>query len=149
MWELMQPDLGKPLAGSWKGVRLYSTDREPATKRATLGSALRSQALGHCVLLSFFRGRFYFLFDSSSALWLLRSVLFSLHVCTFFTFYFFSVLCLITQSCPTFFNPMDCGPPRLLCPWDSPGKNTGVGCHFLLQGIFPTQGSNPGFPHCR
>ena len=40
-------------------------------------------------------------------------------------------------------------PSRLLCPWDSPGKNTGVGCHALLQGIFPTQGSNPGFPHCR
>ena len=37
----------------------------------------------------------------------------------------------------------------LLCPWDSPGKNTGVGCHFLLQGIFPTQGSNPGLPHWR
>ena len=35
---------------------------------------------------------------------------------------------------------------RLLCPWDSPGKNTGVGCHFLLQGIFPTQGSNPCLP---
>ena len=34
-------------------------------------------------------------------------------------------------------------PPRLLCPWDSPGENTGVGCHFLLQGIFQTQGSNP------
>ena len=33
-------------------------------------------------------------------------------------------------------------PPRLLCPWDSPGKNTGVGCHALLQGIFLTQGSN-------
>ena len=33
-------------------------------------------------------------------------------------------------------------PARLLCPWDSPGKNTGVGCHFLLQGMFPTQGSN-------
>ena len=32
---------------------------------------------------------------------------------------------------------------RLLCPWDSPGKNAGVGCHALLQGIFPTQGSNP------
>ena len=29
------------------------------------------------------------------------------------------------------------------CPWDSPGKNTGVGCHFLLQGVFPSQGSNP------
>ena len=35
-------------------------------------------------------------------------------------------------------------PTRLLPPWDSPGKSTGVGCHFLLQGIFPTQGSNPG-----
>ena len=32
---------------------------------------------------------------------------------------------------------------------DSPGKNTGVGCHDLLQGIFPTQGSNPGLSHCR
>ena len=32
---------------------------------------------------------------------------------------------------------------RLLCPWDSPGKNTGVGCHFLLQGIFSTQRLNP------
>ena len=38
---------------------------------------------------------------------------------------------------------------RLLRPWDSPGKNTGVGCHCLLQGIFPTQGSNPGLLHCR
>ena len=35
-------------------------------------------------------------------------------------------------------------PTRLLCPWDSPGKNTGVGCRALLQGIFPTQGSNLG-----
>ena len=37
-----------------------------------------------------------------------------------------------------------------LCPWDSPGKNTGVGCHFLLHGVFPTQGLNlslvKGFP---
>ena len=36
-----------------------------------------------------------------------------------------------------------------LRPWDFPGKNTGVGYHFLLQGIFPTQGSNPGLLHCR
>ena len=43
-----------------------------------------------------------------------------------------------------------CGlqPARLLCPWDSPGNNTGVGCHALLQGIFPTQGLNPRLPHC-
>ena len=40
-------------------------------------------------------------------------------------------------------------PTRPLCPWDFPGKSTGVGCHFLLQGIFPTQGLNPGLPHCR
>ena len=40
-------------------------------------------------------------------------------------------------------------PARLLCPWDSPGKNTGVGCHALLQGIFPTQGSNPYLQHYR
>ena len=58
------------------------------------------------------------------------------------------MLCLLTQSCPTISNPRDV-PARLLCPWDSPGKNTGVGCHVLLQGIFPTQGSNPGLPHNR
>ena len=40
-------------------------------------------------------------------------------------------------------------PSRLLCSWDSPAKNTGVGCHALLQGIFPTQGLNPGLLHCR
>ena len=40
-------------------------------------------------------------------------------------------------------------PTRLLCPWNFPGKNTGVGCHFLLQWIFTTQGLNPGLLHCR
>ena len=42
-------------------------------------------------------------------------------------------------------------PPRLLRLrlWDFPGKSTGVGCRFLLQRIFPTQGLNPGLPHCR
>ena len=37
----------------------------------------------------------------------------------------------------------------LLCPWDSPGKNTGVGCHFFLQEIFSTPGLNLGLPHCK
>ena len=46
-------------------------------------------------------------------------------------------------------QPHGLQPPRLLCPWDSPGKNTGVGCHFLLQGIFLTQGLNPGLLQCR
>ena len=44
------------------------------------------------------------------------------------------------QSCPTL-----CDPTRLLCPWDSAGKNTGVCCHAHLQGILPIQGSNPCF----
>ena len=47
-------------------------------------------------------------------------------------------------SCVWFFAT-----PWLLHPWDFPGKNTGMDCHFLLQGIFPTQGSNLGLPHCR
>ena len=40
-------------------------------------------------------------------------------------------------------------PHRLYSPWNSPGQNTGVGSLSLLQGIFPTQGSNPGLPQCR
>ena len=44
-----------------------------------------------------------------------------------------------SQLCPAVCDPIYCSP---LCPWDSPGKNTGVGCHVLLQGIFPTQGWN-------
>ena len=40
-------------------------------------------------------------------------------------------------------------PSLLLCPWNSLGKSTGVGCHFLLQGIFPNWESNPGLLHCR
>ena len=59
------------------------------------------------------------------------------------------MLYLVTQSCPTLCDPMDCSPPGSSVHGDSPGKNTGVGCHALLQEIFPTQGSNPGLPHCR
>ena len=46
---------------------------------------------------------------------------------------------LVAQSCLTLCNPHGLQPTRLLCPWDSPGKNTGVGCHSLLQEIFPSQ----------
>ena len=49
---------------------------------------------------------------------------------------------LVVKSCPTLSTPWTVA-ARLLCPWDSPGKNTGVGCHFLLQGIFLTQ-DQPG-----
>ena len=58
-----------------------------------------------------------------------------------------AVLFLVTQSCVTLCDPMDCSPPGSFVHGDSTGKNTGVGCHALLQGILPTQGSNPGLPH--
>ena len=64
------------------------------------------------------------------------------HVCA-------GTLCFVAQSCPTSRDPMDCSPPGSSVRGDSPGKNTGVGNHFLFQGIFPTQGSNPGLLHCR
>ena len=48
----------------------------------------------------------------------------------------------VAQSGPTCCDSMD-------CPWNSPGQNSGVGSLSLFQGIFPTQGSNPGLPHCR
>ena len=51
--------------------------------------------------------------------------------------------CWVTQSHPTLLRPHGPQSTRPLCPWDSPGKNTGGGCHFLLQGIFLTRGWNP------
>ena len=59
------------------------------------------------------------------------------------------VCVLVTQSCPTVCDPMECSPSGSSVHGDSPGKNSGVGCHFLLQGIFLTQGLNPGLLHCR
>ena len=56
---------------------------------------------------------------------------------------------LVAQFCLTLCNTMDCSPQGSSVHRDSPGKNTGVGCNALLQGIFPTQGSNPGLLHCR
>ena len=59
------------------------------------------------------------------------------------------VLCLVTQSCPTLCDPIDCSPPGFPVHGDSPGNNSGMGCHVLLQGIFPTQKSTQGLLHCR
>ena len=69
----------------------------------------------------------------------------------FFFFWLLFVLCLFAYVMHVymfshvrfFVTPMDCKPARLICPCESPGKNTGVHCHFLLQGIFLAQGSNP------
>ena len=59
------------------------------------------------------------------------------------------VLCLVTQSCLTLCDPMDCSLPVFFVHGDSPGKTSGVGCYALLQGIFPTQGLNSGLLHCK
>ena len=71
-------------------------------------------------------------------------------------FHIFHFLCSVmsafslshAQSCLTLCDPMDCSLDPSVHR-NSPGKNTGVGYHALLQGIFPTQGSNPGLLHCR
>ena len=55
---------------------------------------------------------------------------------------------LCAQSHPALCNPLDCSLPGS-CLWDFPGKNTGVDCHFLFQGIFPIQGSNLHLLHCQ
>ena len=59
------------------------------------------------------------------------------------------VLHLVTYSCLTLCDPMKCSLLGSSVYGDSPGKNTGVDCHAFLQGIFPTQGSNPSLQHCR
>ena len=66
-----------------------------------------------------------------------------IHVC--------AALCLVAQffACPVFCDSTDCSPPGSSVHGDSPGKNTGVACHFLLHGTFPIQGLKPGLPHGR
>ena len=59
------------------------------------------------------------------------------------------VLCLVSRSCLTLCDPMECSLPGSSVCGDSSGKNSGVGCHALLQGNFPTQESNTGLLHCR
>ena len=56
---------------------------------------------------------------------------------------------LVAQSCPTLCDPMDCSPPGSSVQEIFQARITGVGCHFLLQGIFPTQGSQMGLLHYR
>ena len=83
-----------------------------------------------------------------------------LYICSFcnilFHYGYYGLLNIVPRAihwmygCSDSLQPHGLQPSRLLCPWDFPEKNTGVGTHFLLQGIFPTQGSNSnlqGFPH--
>ena len=63
------------------------------------------------------------------------------------SFILYQYCCLVTGSNRTPLRPHRLQPTRLLCPCDFPSKNTGVGCHFLLQGTFSTQGSNTHLLH--
>ena len=58
-----------------------------------------------------------------------------------------SYYCLVAKSYSTLLQPHRLEPATVFCPWDFPGKNIGVGCNFLFQGIFLTQGSNPQLLH--
>ena len=62
---------------------------------------------------------------------------------------FCNSLCLVTKLYLTLCDPMDCSLPGSSIHGIFPGKNTGEGCHFLLHGIFPSQGLNLGLLHCR
>ena len=73
----------------------------------------------------------------------------SLSFCCYYYYCYKVYKCLVTQSCPALCDPMDCSPPGSSVHGDSPGKNTGMSCHVLLQGIFPIQRSNTGLLHCR
>ena len=67
-------------------------------------------------------------------------------LCLYFVVFIFlqsTCVCLVAQSCLTLCDPMDCSPPGSSVLGDSSGKNTGLGCCALLQGIFSTQGLNP------
>ena len=62
---------------------------------------------------------------------------------------FYVNTCSVTSVVSKFLRPHGLQPSRLLCPWDFPSRNTGVGCYVLLQGIFLTQGLNPHLLHFR
>ena len=86
---------------------------------------------------------YYFLFlNSHKSVYHLVVIFSHLLPCTF-------CCCLVTNIMSDSLQPYGLQSTRLLCPWNSSGKNTGVSCHFLLQESFSTQGSNPGLLHCR
>ena len=123
-----------------------------ALRRNIKGLTTAATALIPASLSSIMRSRYLCaLFHQE---WITFPSTWSLHTCWFFPLEFSSLPFLwwwwfsgsvVSNS----LRPHGLQPARFLYPWDSPGNNTGVGCHFLLQGIFPTQESNPGLLHSR
>ena len=88
--------------------------------------------------------KFFYLWLKILRFTLLATFIYAIHLINYSqVLYITSRVCLVTKSCLTLCNPMDCSLPGSSVHGDSPGKNTGVGCHVLLQRIFPPQGSNP------
>ena len=87
-----------------------------------------------------------FIFDT---MFFYRSLLLNIHIKHLYGVvygvlsYIMVCSCSIATVIPDSLQPNGPQPSRLFCPWDFPGENNGVGCHALLQQVFPTQGSNP------
>ena len=113
--------------------------RQSTPRFATVSGSMSSQkrstneAFGPCCLDLLFIFHFSFL-NLSRDMSILKYNIYYICVC---------VCVQLLQSCPTLCNPLDCS--LLLCPWESPDKNTGAGCCALLQGIFLNQPSKPDF----
>ena len=125
-----------PLSQNHRPPQSQVKDPHPCCYRWVNWGLERESQLG-CWLLSIARLGGWHCSELSPSPWRLWTwhVAFTLH-----TFSLVGVLCLsVVLDCLWLYGM----PARLLSPWDSPGRNTGVGCHALLQGIFPTQGSNP------
>ena len=132
----------------WQPMKLKSIENVPVllnTVELPLNSVLNSNVVKHSwdSLKSYWFISFLFkdisqLSDNSSCCYSVAKS-YPVRTCVY----------LIAESCPTLLRPLWLWPTRLLCPWNFPGKNPGVGCHFFLQGIFLTQVSNLGLPHCR
>ena len=137
-------------------THLNNNKREPE-QRATLDFDLHSSWKAHTnthvtmspcrTIIQHNHGLKLFTFQALKSCWtiLMQTTLFSRYV---------GVVCvcvcvLVIRLCPTFSDAMDWSLPGSSVHGRSPGKNTGVGCHSLLQGSFPTQGSNPGLSRCR
>ena len=151
---------GEGEAGAGKVLLCFTTLHEPTTwtllsvpfallgttllPECTLPACLELPTMVHC--------DFHLVLASSDSVWSLSPFLSSLLVRkgprTGHHGQLWNALCRISsESCSVVSNSLR--PHRLYSPWNSPGQNTGVGSLSLLQGIFPTQGLNPGLQHCR
>ena len=115
--------------------------------RVSLDSVTVIYSNMHIILRLFaIRGYFKMLSIVACAIqWILAQSLSRVRILAVYLLY---TLCESGSVSPTLW-PQGLQPTRPLCPWDSPGQDTGVSCHALLPRIFPTQGSNPGLLHCR